>query len=117
MGGVEIGGQRVVWVALCLRDWWEGVVWVALCDWDWWAGRRVGGAVSLGWVGRASCGWRRVIGMGREGVMWVAPCHWDWWGGRCVAGAVSLGLDGIAGDERGLGGAVPLRLVGKVSCG
>ena len=34
----------------------QGVVWVALCHSDCWAGRRVGGAVSLGLLGRASCG-------------------------------------------------------------
>ena len=77
----------------------QGVVWVALCHWDWWAGRRVGGAVSLGLVGRASCGWRCVIAIDGEGVVWVALCHWDWWAGRRVGGAVSL------------------RLMGKASCG
>ena len=48
---------------------------VALCHGDCcWAGR-VGGAVSLGLVSRASRGWRRVIRIGAQSVVWVAPCH------------------------------------------
>ena len=39
------------------------------------ARRRLGGAVSLGLVTRASSGWRRVIGIADQGVVWVAPCH------------------------------------------
>ena len=61
----------------------QGVVWVALCRCDWWGGRRVGGAVSLGLLGRASCWWRCVIGIGGQGVVWVALCHWDRWAGCC----------------------------------
>ena len=74
---IGIGGQRVVWVALCHCDWW-----------DWWGRRCVAGAV----------GWRCVFGVGGEGVAWLAlfvrVCHWDWdwWARRRmrVGGAVSL---------------------------
>ena len=37
------------------------------CHWDRWAGRRLGGAVSLGLPERA---------------VWAAPCHWNCWAGR-----------------------------------
>ena len=43
-----IGGESVVWVALCRCDWWEVVVW--------------------------GC----VIVIGGEGVVWVALCRCDW---------------------------------------
>ena len=60
---IGIADQGVVWVALCHWIAGQGVVWVALCYWDCWAGHRVGGAMSLGLRGRASFGWRRVIGI------------------------------------------------------
>ena len=61
---------RVARAALCHGD----------CCWacrlgaavPWGLLRRLGGAVSLGLVTRASSGWRRVIGIADEGVVWVA---------------------------------------------
>ena len=74
-----IAAGQVVWVPLCRGDLRLGrvacVACAALCHGDCcWAGR-VGGAVSLRLVSRASCGWRRVIGIADQGVVWVAPCH------------------------------------------
>ena len=46
-----IADQGLVWVAPCLRD---------CCG--------LGGAVSLGLVRRASCGWRRVFRLAHRGV-------------------------------------------------
>ena len=48
--------------------------------------------MSLGLLGRASSGWRQVIGIADQGVVWAAPCHWDCLAGRRLGGAVSLGL-------------------------
>ena len=86
-----IAGGRVAWVrrvlgiadqGVVIRIGEQGVAWVAPCHSDWFPGRRVGGAVSLGLVRRASCGWHRVIRIGEQGVVWVvacvawvAPCH------------------------------------------
>ena len=56
----------------------EAVLWVALCRCDLLGGRGMGSAVPLRLVGRAL-----------EGVVWAALCHCDWGGGRCVS-AVSL---------------------------
>ena len=33
------------------------------------------GAVSLGLLTRVASGWRRVIGIGGQGAVWVALCH------------------------------------------
>ena len=61
-----IGGESLVWVALCRCDWWgepglgeavplvESLVWAALCRCDWWGEpglgerRAVGGEPGLG---------------------------------------------------------------------
>ena len=53
-----------------------------------WATRRVG-AVPMGLVGKASCGWRCAIGIGRGGVARGPCCYWDWRGRRRVGGAVA----------------------------
>ena len=42
-----LGGESVVWVALCRGDWRESVVWVALCRCDWRGERGLGGVVLL----------------------------------------------------------------------
>ena len=77
-------GMRVACAAL-----WRGTQWQAVAIG---VGRVACGAVSLGLLGRASCGWRCVIGIAGQGVLWVAPCHWDCWAGRRLGGAMSLGL-------------------------
>ena len=71
---VGIAGEGVVWVAL-IGIAGQGVAWAALCCWDCLAGRRLGGAVSLGLLARASSGWRCVIKIAWQGVVWAAPCH------------------------------------------
>ena len=45
----------------------QGVVWAAPCHWDCWGRRHVGGAVSLGLLGRASCGRRCAV----AALVWV----------------------------------------------
>ena len=45
----------------------QGVVWVAPCLGDCCSACRVGGAVSLGLLTRASSEWRRVFGIGDQG--------------------------------------------------
>ena len=57
----------------------------------------MGGAVSFGLVGRASCGWRRVIGIGGKAVVWVAPVSLGLvgmvsYGWRCV---IRIGGEGV----------------------
>ena len=54
--------------------------------------------MSLGLLGRGSCGWRRVFGIA--------------WAGRHVGGAVFCGLLTMAGQ-----GVVSLGLLGRASCG
>ena len=44
---IMIGGERGDWWWRCAVIGGEGVVWVALCRGDWWGRRGVGGAVSL----------------------------------------------------------------------
>ena len=85
------------------------------CRGDWWWACHLGGAVSLGLLGRASSGWRRVIGIAGQGVVWVALCHWDCWARRRLGGggAVSLGL--LA--ARRLGGSVSWGLLGTAWSG
>ena len=73
-------------------------MWVALCRCEWCVARRVGGAVPLGFAGRASCGSfgvgvyrgclvavspRCAVGIGRRLVVSDAPCRVDWWEGSC----------------------------------
>ena len=125
-----------------------GVACAALCRGTQWqavgigVGRVACDAVSWGLLGRASSGWRCVIGIGGQGVLSVALCHWDWLAGRRVGGAVSLRLLGRAscrwrrvfqiGDQgivwvalcrgdcwagRRLGDAVSLGLLIRASCG
>ena len=62
------GGRRVVIGGEC-------VVWMALCRWNLWGGRRVRNAVPLEFVGRASCRSRCAVVIGMEGVVWLALCH------------------------------------------
>ena len=99
-----------------------------LCHWDWWrrrgegvVGCRVGGAVPLGFVGKASRGWRCLIGIGGEGVgegvAWVPR---GWWcamgiGGEDVASRGWRCVMRIGG--RFVAGGAPWRLVGKASRG
>ena len=106
---VVIGGESVVWVALCSGDWrgerglggavpW-GLVGIAWSGWRCAVG--IGGgawsrcrcavviAVPWGLAGRAWSGWRCAVVIGGESVVWVGLCHGVRWG------------------ERGLGGAVP----------
>ena len=81
----------------------EGVAWVALCHCDWLGRRSVGGAVPLRLVGKASRGWRYVIG-----VVWVALCHGDWGkvsrGGKASRGwrcTIEIDGEGVALALRG----------------
>ena len=85
----------VVWAELCVAAPWGFVVGVscptrrafriglyrgsggrvtALCRCDWRGERGVGGAVLLGLLGRALCGWRCAAVIGGERVLWVAVC-------------------------------------------
>ena len=89
---IGIGGQDVLWVAGRPVG---GAVSLGL------VGRRrcVGGAVSLGLVGRASRGWRCGVVVGGESVAWVALCLLDWCGGRRPSCgwrcAVRIGGEGV----------------------
>ena len=65
----------------------ESLVWVALCRCDWRGEPGPGGAVPLG---RAWSGRRCAVVIGGESVVWVALCHWDCWGERGLGGAVPL---------------------------
>ena len=67
---------------------------MTLCRWDLRGGRRVGGAVLLGFVGRVSRGWRCAFVMCAQDVVWVALVHWDWWVACRVSSAMPLGLVG-----------------------
>ena len=66
----------------------ESVVWVALCRGDWRGERGLGGAVPWGLVGRAWSGWRSAVAIGGESVVWAALCHGVRWGERGLGGAV-----------------------------
>ena len=62
----------------------ESLVWVALC------GCGLGGAVPWGLVGRAWSGWRCAVVIGGEILVWVALCRCDWWGEPGLGGGVPL---------------------------
>ena len=66
----------------------ERLIFASSCHWDYWVGRRLGGAVSLGLLGRASSGRRRGIGIAGQS------------GRRRVIG---IGGGGASGRRRAIG--------------